>query len=209
MINHMTDRIYLYPVIIRIWHILNALFILALIITGANMYATGSGYEFMNFKISVKIHDVFGILLTANYALFIIANFKTGNIRHYLYKSKGFIQQMIRQFLYYTIGIFKNANHPFPVTVERKFNPLQQFSYVIIMFLIVPFLILTGWAYLFPTILFDKILGMTGIRANDVIHVLSGYLCTLFLFIHLYFCTIGDTFTSNFISMITGWHKVH
>jgi len=205
----MANRIYLYPLIIRIWHLLNALFILALIFTGCSMYATGSGYEFMKFKAAVKIHDVLGILLTANYALFILANFKTGNIKHYLFRSKGFFMQMIRQFRYYIFGIFKNENHPYPITVDRKFNPLQQFSYVIIMFIMVPFLILTGWAYLFPSILFDRILGMTGIRVNDIIHILSGYLCTLFLFIHLYFCTIGDTFTSNFKSMITGWHKVH
>jgi thiosulfate reductase cytochrome b subunit len=205
----MTERIYLYPLIIRIWHILNALFILTLIITGASMYATGSGYDFMNFNVAVKIHDVIGILLSINYLLFIIANFKTGNIKHYLYRSKGFFQQMIRQFRYYIFGIFKNEDHPFPVTVQRKFNPLQQFSYVVIMFCIVPLLILTGWAYLFPTLMFDRVLGLTGIRANDILHVLSGYLCTLFMFIHLYFCTIGDTFTSNFVSMINGWHKVH
>jgi thiosulfate reductase cytochrome b subunit len=173
------------------------------------MYATGSGYEFMNFKTAVKIHDIFGILLSVNYVLFVIANLRTGNIIHYLYRSKGFYNQMMKQFRYYIFGIFKNENHPFPVTIERKFNPLQQFSYVVIMFMVVPIIILTGWAYLFPDVMFENVLGMTGIRVNDIIHVLSAYICTLFMCIHLYFCTIGDTFTSNFKSMITGWHKVH
>ena len=205
----MSDRIYLYPLIIRIWHVLNALFILLLIITGVSMQYTGSGYEFINFKRAVKIHDILGILLTANYLIYLIANFKTGNTKHYFYKTKGFIQQMSRQFQYYTIGIFKNEEHPFPVTEQRKFNPLQQFSYVIVMYFLIPIMVLTGFAFLFPNFIFNRILGIPGIFLNDMIHVLTGFFCTMFMFIHLYFCTIGDTFTSNFKSMITGWHKVH
>lgn len=173
------------------------------------MQYTGSGFEFINFKTAVKIHDIFGILLSINYLIFLIANIKTGNTRHYFYLTKGFIQQMLKQFVYYTLGIFKNAKHPFPVTEQRKFNPLQQFSYVIVMYFLVPLMILTGFAFLFPSILFDRILGIPGIFLNDMVHILTGFFCTLFLFIHLYFCTIGDTFTSNFKSMITGWHKVH
>jgi thiosulfate reductase cytochrome b subunit len=205
----MNERIYLYPLIIRIWHVLNALFILTLIITGVSMQSTGSVYQFINFNLAVKIHDIFGILLSVNYLIYLIANYKTGNTKHYFYKTIGFINQMGRQFRYYTIGIFNNEEHPFPVTVERKFNPLQQFSYIIVMYFLVPLMILTGIAFLFPTVIFNRIIGLPGIFLNDMVHVLTGFFCTMFMFIHLYFCTIGDTFTSNFKSMITGWHKTH
>jgi thiosulfate reductase cytochrome b subunit len=205
----MTDRIYLYPVIIRIWHLLNALFIITLIITGVSMQYTGTGYEFINFNKAVKIHDIFGIMLSVNYLLFLIANIVTGNAKHYFYKTKGFMTQITRQFMYYMVGIFKNEKHPFPVTVQRKFNPLQQFTYVIIMYLFIPLMVMTGLAFLFPTLIFNRVLGIPGIFLNDIIHVLTAFFCTMFMFIHIYFCTIGDTFTSNFKSMITGWHKSH
>jgi thiosulfate reductase cytochrome b subunit len=205
----MSDRIYLYPLVIRIWHVLNAIFILGLIITGASMQAMGSRLEFIDFKLAVKIHDISGILLSVNYLLFLLANIRTRNTRHYFYKSVGFVKNMGTQLRYYLFGIFKNEKHPFPPNEQRKFNPLQQFSYVIVMYFFVPLMILTGLAFLFPNVIFDRILGMPGIFLNDIIHVLTGFFCTIFLFIHLYFCTIGDTFTSNFKSMITGWHKVH
>ena len=83
----MSDKLYLYPVIIRIWHVLNAICILGLIVTGASMQAIGSQLEFIDFKLAVKVHDIFGIILSVNYLLFILANIKTGNTKHYFYRS--------------------------------------------------------------------------------------------------------------------------
>jgi thiosulfate reductase cytochrome b subunit len=122
---------------------------------------------------------------------------------------KGLFQRLTKQFFYYTVGIFRHEKPPFPVTLHRKFNPLQQFTYVAAMYLLVPLVFITGWALLYPEILFTKVLGASGLKVNDFIHVIVGFFLSFFLFVHVYFCTIGATFVSNFKSMITGYHESH
>jgi len=66
--------------------------------------------------------------------------------------------------------------------------------------------IITGWAYLFPEVLPFHFMGFNGLLVNDLIHVSIGYGISIFLFIHVYFCTIGVNIGANFKSIITGWH---
>ncbi len=56
------NKIYFYPVWLRIWHGLNALGIICLIITGISMQSIES--SFLNFKTAVKIHNMAGVLVT-------------------------------------------------------------------------------------------------------------------------------------------------
>lgn len=201
----MSDRIYLYPLWIRFWHLANALFFLILIATGLSMqYAA-----FIRFDIAVSLHNIFGILLTVNYLFYFIGNKVSPNGKYYKTTWKGLFSRLAKQFRYYTIGIFKHEKPPFPVTKERKFNPLQQFTYIVAMYAMVPLIIITGWALLFPEVLFNKLLGITGFRINDAIHIIMGFLLSVFMLIHIYFCTIGATFTSNFKSMVNGFHETH
>jgi thiosulfate reductase cytochrome b subunit len=122
---------------------------------------------------------------------------------------KGLFARLIKQFTYYTFGIFKHEKPPFPVTKESKFNPLQQFTYVIAMFMLVPIVIITGWALLYPEVVLTKFFSGSGIKVNDFIHVIIGFFVSFFMFVHIYFCTIGATFVSNFKSMINGFHESH
>jgi thiosulfate reductase cytochrome b subunit len=111
-----------------------------------------------------------------------------------------------KQIVYYSYGIFKKSPKPFPIEKERKFNPLQQFSYIIAMYVLVPLIIISGIGLLFPEITIPKIFGHSGLWLTDLLHQIMGYALTLFWIIHLYFCTIGKTTTSNFRSMVDGWH---
>lgn len=205
----MAEKLYLYPVWIRIWHALNAILILMLILSGISMQYSTPEMEFIRFDIAVSIHNICGIVLTANYFFFFVGNMVTPNGRYYKMSLKGLVKRLMTQFTYYTIGIFRHKPAPFPVTKERKFNPLQQFTYVIAMYILVPLVFLTGWGLLFPELMFTKILGSGGLKVYDFIHVIIGFLLSFFLFIHVYFCTIGATFTSNFKSMINGYHESH
>jgi thiosulfate reductase cytochrome b subunit len=205
----MSEKIYLYPVWIRLWHAFNAILIILLIISGVSMQFTNPANPFIRFDIAVTMHNISGILLTANYLVFLFGTITTPNGRYYKLTLKGLTSRIIKQFTYYTFGIFKHENPPFPVTKDSKFNPLQQFTYVIAMFMLVPIVIITGWALLYPELLLTKLFGGSGLKVNDFIHVIIGFFVSFFMFVHIYFCTIGATFVSNFKSMIDGFHKTH
>jgi len=205
----MSQKIYLYPVWIRLWHALNAILIILLVITGISMQFTNPANPFIRFDIAVSMHNISGILLTVNYMFFVIGTFTTPNGRFYKLSLKGLIPRLIKQFTYYTFGIFKHEPTPFPVTKDSKFNPLQQFTYVAAMFVLVPIVIITGWALLYPEIILTKFFGGSGLKVTDFFHVIIGFFVSFFMFVHVYFCTIGATFVSNFKSMITGFHETH
>lgn len=205
----MSGKIYLYPIWIRLWHVINAILIILLIISGVSMQYTDPENPFIRFDIAVKMHNISGILLSVNYIFFLAGSIVTPNGKYYKLSFKGLFSRLRIQFMYYTFGIFKHEKPPFPVTKESKFNPLQQFTYVIAMFMLVPIVIITGWALLYPEVVLTKIMGGSGLKVNDFIHVIIGFLVSFFMFVHIYFCTIGATFASNFRSMITGFHESH
>jgi thiosulfate reductase cytochrome b subunit len=205
----MSTKIYLYPLWIRLWHALNAILIILLIISGVSMQYTNPANPFIRFDIAVTIHNISGMILTANYMVFLTGNIITPNGMFYKVTFKGIISRLLKQFTYYTFGIFKHEKPPFPVTKESKFNPLQQFTYVIAMYVMVPIVFITGWALLYPELVLTKLLGGSGLKINDFIHVIIGFFLSFFMFIHIYFCTIGATFLSNFKSMINGFHESH
>jgi thiosulfate reductase cytochrome b subunit len=203
------EKIYLYPIWIRLWHLVNALLCLILIITGFSMQFSNPNVALVRFDTAVAIHDITGIILTINYAIFFLGNLFTLNGKYYQMEYRGLFKRLSKQFVYYTIGIFRKENPPFPVSRERKFNPLQQFSYVAIMYLFVPLVFITGWALLFPSTIPTTILKASGLHVTDFLHIISGFFISFFMIIHIYFCTIGKTPTSNFKSMIDGYHEAH
>jgi len=202
-----SEYYYFYPKWLRLWHVLNALLCLTLIVTGVSMQYTTQMNSFIRFDVAVNIHNYCGIALTASYFLFFTGNLITGNGRHYRLKMKGLFTDIAKQFYYYSIGIFKKQQPPFPLNADRKFNPLQQFSYVVIMYICIPLLFITGWSLLFPEIILEKFLGLDGLQLTDFFHIVLGFILTLFLIIHVYFSTIGIRKSNNFKSIITGWHQ--
>lgn len=202
----MSEKLYLYPVVIRVWHLINALLILCMIITGISLQYSDPNVPLINFAIAVEIHNLAGIFLSISYLIFILGNIVSGNMKHYKVKFKGLLARNITQFKYYTVGLFKGEKAPFPVTSENKFNPLQFTAYVSIMFFFVPLVIITGLGLLFPSLVPSTFLGIGGIFLTAILHVIAGFFISIFLFIHVYFCTIGSSPTSNFKSIITGYH---
>jgi len=201
----MIQRIYFYPIWLRLWHMTNALMFLLLILTGLSMQY---GLFKIRFDYAVSIHNVSGIILSVSYLVYFVANFITGNLKYYRIKFDGFFKRLMMQFRFYTVGIFKQEKAPFPLTVKRKFNPLQKFTYVGVMYIIVPLILISGYAMLFPQVIYDRVFGIPGIVLTDLVHVITGFLGSIFMIIHIYFCTIGAKPTSNFKSIITGYHEI-
>lgn len=203
----MSERIYFYPYWIRIWHLINALCFIVLILTGFSMQYSNPESPLIPFSLAVNMHNYTGFVLIFNYFFYFFGNLFSQNRKYYKMYSKGMITNLIKQGKYYAIGIFKGEPHPFPLNKDRKFNPLQQFTYIFAMYIAVPLMIITGLALYWPKIF--NLLGLGSLIIMDVIHVIAGVFLTIFMAIHIYICTLGHSPLSNFKSMVTGWHEVH
>jgi thiosulfate reductase cytochrome b subunit len=199
---------YLYPKWIRIWHLINAAMFLILIVTGISMQYTDKekASVLVGFARAVKWHNFAAIVLILNYILFVTGNIITKNGRFYKIQGKNFLHELGLQFRYYSVGMFRKEKHPFPVTEERKFNPLQKLTYVLAMYVAVPLLIISGIGLLFPEITITRFFGVSGLILTDILHISMGFLLSVFLIIHIYTCTLGARPFSLFRGMITGYH---
>ncbi len=200
---------YLYPKWIRIWHVFNALLFIVLIVTGLSMQYTGKDNPsyVVGFAKAVKWHNFAAILLVINYIAFVAGNRFTKNGHYYKIDKKTFLSDLMKQFRYYSFGMFRGEKHPFPVTEERKFNPLQKFSYILAMYVALPLLIISGIGLLFPEITINRFLGVSGLIYTDILHITMGFFLSIFMLIHIYTCTLGAKPTSLFWGMITGYHR--
>ncbi|TSA25082.1 MAG: cytochrome B [Bacteroidetes bacterium] len=203
------ERLYLYPIWIRFWHLVNALLCLLLIITGISMQFSAPAVALVRFDTAVAIHNIAGIILTINYVIFFIGNLFTYNGKQYQIEYRDLTKRLMAQGKYYAFGIFKGEQPPFPITRDNKFNPLQRFSYVFIMYLFVPVVFISGWALLYPETIPTTILGTSGLHLTDLFHILSGFIISFFMVIHIYFCTIGKNPGANFKSILNGYHEPH
>ena len=200
------EKLYLYPLWLRIWHWTNAFLFLILIITGLSLQYSGVEGAFIRFDIAVSYHNIAGIILTVSYVFFVIANRYSGNRKYYRVKQKGFQKRLMKQFRYYLFGVFVGEPKPYPVSEKRKFNPLQKLSYIIVMYVFMPLIIITGFGLLFPEINLENVFGVAGIYLTILLHIVIGFALSIFMIVHIYFCTFGKTATSEFKSMFTGWH---
>ncbi len=182
---------YLYPKWVRLWHLINALLFIILIITGVSMHYTGNK-GMIGFAEAVKWHNIAAIILTANYVFFILGNALTSNGKYYKISRKNLFSDLKVQFRYNSYGIFKGEKQPFPVTMENKFNPLQKFTYVLAMYAGMPLLIISGIGLMFPDITVKRFFGVSGLVLVDFLHISMGFLLSLFMIIHIYKCTLGS-----------------
>lgn len=203
-----TEKLYFYPVWLRIWHGLNAIGIITLIITGLSMQSSIESSQIVGFNLIINLHNIAGILVTLSYFVFFIGNLVTPNGKFYIVKPSGFLKRPIKQAYYYGWGMFHGMKAPYPLSAKRKFNPLQKYSYILVMYLAVPIVIISGIGLLFPEIIIDQIYTFSGVFITAVIHSAMGFFISIFLMIHLYIASIGKSPLDNFKSIITGWHHV-
>ena len=69
------QKLYLYPIWIRLWHLVNALMCLTLIITGLSMQFSGPQVVTRQIRYRCwSIHNIAGIILTVSYLIFFVGN---------------------------------------------------------------------------------------------------------------------------------------
>lgn len=205
-----TVRLYLHPPLERLWHAVHTLAILALIVTGffiryPEIASLGS------YHVPVVLHNVCGVVVVADYVLWIFYLFFSGRLQHYLPKHRDLLWGIVNQAFYYGLWIFQGKPHPYHASEDEKFNPLQKWAYIAVMFGMMPLLGLTGIVLLAPSEfpwLLDKVGGL-GLISRA--HALLAFAATAFLVSHVYLATTGSTVFDAFVSMVTGWvnEEVH
>lgn len=160
----------------------------------------------MDFQTAITVHNFAGFILSLSYLLFLFGNLLTKNGKYYRVKVKGLDKRLRKQINYYISGMFKGEESPFPVSEKRKFNPLQKYAYIFVMYLFLPILIITGFALFFPEVILNQVFNISGIMLTAVIHGITGFLVFIFLLVHLYVASMGKSPGENYKSIITGWH---
>jgi thiosulfate reductase cytochrome b subunit len=202
-------KIYLHPLPVRIWHWVNAISFIVLIITGLQIrYREFLGL--MSFRDAVEIHNFFGFLLIGNFFLWLVFYIFTGKIKIYIppLNPKKFVLGCLKQARYYGYGIFLGEENPHHSSPENKFNPMQQIAYLAIMLLLIPLQLWSG-ILLWDIKGFASLIDLFGgIKIVDTIHVFLSLFFMSFLFVHVYLATLGHTATAHIKSMFTGYEEV-
>jgi len=199
-------RIYLHPLPIRIWHWVNALGFIILILTGANIRNI---INIFSVETAVEIHSWLGFILLANYCIWLFYYLLTLNIKIYippLHHPIEFAKKALTQAKFYGWGIMVGDQNPHHSTPEHKFNPMQQVSYLMIMALLIPVQIITG-LFLWDPKLFSPIVNLVGIQVFDAVHVFLWIFFSAFIIVHFYLATLGHTTWAHIIAMFTGFEE--
>lgn len=154
---------------------------------------------------AVRWHNIAAMILTLSYLVFVAGNIISGNGKYYRISKKNLLSDLAKQMKYYLWGMLKREKQPFPVSLENKFNPLEKVAYLLIMYIVLPMLILSGIILFFPDMTIIKLFGAGMFIVTDILHVTLGLLISLFLIIHIYLCTTGIRPSSFFRGIITGY----
>lgn len=196
----------LYSLHERVWHWLQALGMIGLILTGMAVHYPDRFGIFGSMANAVRWHSWIGFALIFNAFLGIFYHVTADKYHHFLPRIDDFTGAAIRQARFYFYGIFKGEKHPFDADPRRKLNPLQKITYLLLLNVLLPFQIVTGvlmWGADRWPALFSRI---GGLWVLGPAHTLGSYLFMAFLIGHIYLSTTGPTPGSLLRAMLTGYH---
>jgi thiosulfate reductase cytochrome b subunit len=208
----MTEKhlVYLQPKPVRIWHWLNALGILALCLSGAQIRFPEYLSFLGNYKAAVMLHNTAGYVVSVSFVFWLVyyALFARSMAKLYVPKLDDLQHGVLRQLKYYLLTYFIGWENPHHPTPENKFNPLQKSAYLAIMFVLVPLVCLTGLILANVEPLQGLIVLLGGMKILIGLHFLLACSLCAFLFTHVYLATLGHTPLEHFKQMWTGWEEV-
>ena len=205
-----TEMVYLQPLPVRIWHWLNAMGIVTLCFTGAQIRFPEYVPIFSNYRSAIMLHNTAGIVVALSFSVwFFYYKIVSGTIEKiYVPKISDLTTGLFRQALFYFFAYFFGAPNPHHATPENKFNPLQKSAYLAIMFVLVPMVSLTGILLMNVGPLREMVLLIGGLKILVGIHFLLACSLCAFLFTHVYLATLGHTPLAYYKPMWTGWEEV-
>lgn len=203
-----SERIYLNPLPIRIWHWLNALGFIILILTGLQIRFPEYLAIFGAYRTAIILHNATGIGIAACYLLWLGYYLFSGTLLRLYIPSRGDLcSGIVRQARYYLFDYFIGGPNPHQITPEDKFNPLQKSAYLVIMLILLPLEILSGLLLMNVTPLREIIDLVGGIKVLVSFHFLLACGFCSFLCVHIYLATLGHTPLAHFKAMWYGWEE--
>ena len=198
--------IYLHPLPLRIWHWVNALIIILLILTGTQLRIPGIA-SLRPHHPALLVHKYVGWAMVASCVFWLVYSMVSDNLSRYYVIRKRDFKGIFKQAKFYLISIFRGEENPFRPTPDEKFNPLQKLAYGAVMFIFAPVLVVTG--FLFSDILFFRkyILFWKVVGVLNVIHVIGAYVFAFYLVVHVYMATLGPTAFFHIKAIIVGYEE--
>ena len=184
------------PLWVRLFHFAIAILFLALVYSGIALTYSYSDFALMNYDLAVDVHEITGIAISVLYIVFVAYAFQSGYWHVYKRRMGSLLQRMTR-----ALGrIFgaksqcvESAGHGvrrFEASTQFLLQ-FQQLAYLIAIVILMPLLVGTGLAYLYPETAPSSVLGFAGLWPLAIFHYLVGLLGTLFVLIHIYISTIA------------------
>ena len=150
-----------------------------------------------------SIHFLFAWLFVLNGLAYLVWGFATRHFR------RDFIPT-VAQMRHFGVSIREHLLLRFPKGEEaRQYNAIQKLTYFGVVFVVLPALVLAGWAMspgldaAFPVLL-DLFGGRQSARS---VHFLAATAIVLFLVVHVLLVLVSGVF-NNMRSMITGWYDI-
>lgn len=206
-----TEFIYLTPMPVRIWHWLNAFGFVTLVLTGIQIRFPDHVNIFGTYKAAIRLHNTAGHVVSASYLLWLFYYlFVSGTLmRLYIPTMNDIRHGVLRQGIFYFFQYFLGSPNPHHASPEDKFNPMQKTAYLMIMIVLLPLVILSGYLLMYVAPLREIILVIGGIKTLVSAHFLIACCFTAFLFVHIYLATLGETPLAYFKPMWSGWEEQH
>jgi len=176
--------VYLQPAPVRIWHWLNAFGIITLCVSGAQIrfpeYITVLG----SYRSAIMLHNTAGIVVALSFSIWFIYYKLVANSLSDIYIPKGsdLTTGLFRQAVFYFFAYFFGVPNPHHATPGSKFNPLQKSAYLAIMFVLMPFVSLTGILLMNVGPMREIVLLIGGLKLIVTLHFLLACSLTAFLF---------------------------
>lgn len=203
-------KIYLQPIPIRVWHWLNAFGIVTLAVTGAQIRFPETLSFLGSYQTAIRVHNAAGLIVSFAFLIwfFYYATVKNNLDDIYIPNQEDIKHGIVRQLLYYCFWYFLGRPSPFHATPKVKFNPMQKAAYLVVMFMLEPFVIFSGLLLMNVTPLRVLVLMTGGIKFIVALHFLLACSLVAFLCTHVYLATLGATPLSYLKPMIFGWEEV-
>jgi thiosulfate reductase cytochrome b subunit len=200
-------RVEIYTAFERVWHWLQALTVILLLLTGLEIHAPGK-VHLLGFARATLVHEALALFTIANAFLSLFYHLATGAIRQFFPQPRDFFSLAIAQVAYYTRGIFTGAPHPFVHGPRGKLNVLQQVTYLGVLNIVLPLQVVSGilmwkadkWAGL--------VASLGGLHAIATVHVACAWLFAAFVVMHVYLTTTGRTPLAHLRAMVLGWEEL-
>jgi thiosulfate reductase cytochrome b subunit len=197
----------LYSLHERIWHWIQAVALILLLLTGFAIHYPARFTLLGDMARAVSWHSGIGLFLILNAFLGLFYHLTAEKYHHYLPRMDDFSEGAIRQARFYLYGIFKGEPHPYEADARHKLNPLQKLTYLALLNILLPFQIVTGALMWGVNRWPETFVRAGGLKVLAPAHTLGSYLFASFLIAHLYLSTTGKTPLGLLRAMITGWEE--